>query len=197
VNIGVAYWIEGQESIHSITEWPGVSPHATRNQPVEAPTKIAYNPNDKSMPLWGYLVSNRRSPAAVQEYFKFYLDDYPLDETYIDHLSRKPTITMTELLIRDFLTEFLRHSKEIVEAALKHSPPRAVEYEYHFSVPTTWSKEPVEIFAEIITKAMRGLCQSEAINICLTDAEAAANYTAVEYQERLQVSCLEIDIISF
>ena len=87
------------------------------------------------------------------------------------------------------MTELLKYSKEKVEPDVpKHSHSKTVEYEYHFSVPTIWSKNPIETFAQIVTEAMEGLCQKEAINIHLTEAEAAASHTAVKCRENLKAS---------
>ncbi|OXV10046.1 hypothetical protein Egran_02191 [Elaphomyces granulatus] len=201
---GVAYWIEGQEStINAISDWPGdhASP-TTGKQPVEptegrlhrtntrttrteikVPTKIAYDPTDNNKRVWGYHCLN--TGFHVHKYFKLYLDEYTRDATYRAHMSKPPSIPQVKQWIRDFMTELLKHSKEKLEAdILKHSDSK---YEYHFSVPTTWSMVPKEIFAQTIKEAMEGLCQTEAIKICFSEAEAAAIYAAAGHPEEIEV----------
>jgi hypothetical protein len=208
----VAYWIEGQEStINAISDWPGdhASP-TTGKQPVEptegrltntrttrteikVPTKIAYDPTDNNKRVWGYQCLN--TGFHVHKYFKLYLDEYTRDVTYRAHMSEPPSIPEVKRWIRDFMTELLKHSKEKLETdVLKHSDSKTVKFEYHFSVPTTWSMVPKETFAQTIKEAMEGLHQTEAIKICLSEAEAAAIYTAVKYPGRLEVSYLEIEV---
>lgn len=163
---------------------------------IKVPTKIAYDPADNNKRVWGYHCSN--TSFHVHKYFKFYLDEYTLDKTYKAHMSEPPSMPQVKRWIRDFMTELLKHSKEKLETdILKHSDSKTVKYEYHFSVPTTWSMVPKETFAQTVKEAMGGLCQTEAINICLSEAEAAAIYTSVGYPGSIEVSCLEMDIIFF
>jgi hypothetical protein len=199
VLVGVAYWIEGQDNtIHVIHEWPGVHPTETiQSSHIEykVPTKIAYDPRDDK-PLWGFLCSNTDLP--VHKYFKLYLDEYTLDRTYKSHLAEPPTIAQVEQWIRGFMAELLKYSKEILEPdVLKYSHSKTVEYEYHFSVPTTWSLVPIERFTHTINETMEEVYQKKSIRIGLTEAEAAANYVAVSYRNKLKVSHLEIDMAFF
>ncbi|OXV11612.1 hypothetical protein Egran_00627 [Elaphomyces granulatus] len=154
----------------------------------KVPTEIAYDPTDNNKRVWGFHCSNKGFHGDVHKYFKLYLDEYTRDVTYRAHMSEPPSIPEVKRWIRDFMTELLKHSKEKLETdVLKHSDLKTVKYEYHFSVPTTWSMVPKETFAQTIKEAMEGLCQTEAIKICLSEAEAAAIYTAVKYPGRLEV----------
>lgn len=216
----MAYWIEGEKStVNAITDWPGVPARPiTGKQPVEpnggrlqrltksshtptvtetkVPTEIAYDPTDNSKRVWGFHCSN--TSFHVHKYFKFYLDEYTWDATYGAHdvMSKPPSMPQVKRWIRDFITDLLKYSKEKLETeVLKHSDSKAVKYEYHFSVPTAWSMVSRETFAQTIREAMEGLCQTQEINIGLSEAEATAIYTAVNYPGRIEVSCLEIGMI--
>jgi hypothetical protein len=158
-------------------------------------TRISYKTGQSGCTGWGFKVrrkSNKRT--IVEEYFKLYLDKNLLkskrdadsgvesdcdDESDDDDDASKPRYDEVQKWFVDFFSALY----EWVQHTLKQKYPSFQSsntiVEYIFSVPTTWDNAVVAEFQNLFTKAGFGSVKGHTAIAGLTEAEAAAVYTAV------------------
>jgi hypothetical protein len=115
----------------------------------------------------------------VKDLFKLYLDENILKETFEDN----EDVTVGEYEdVRNWYTDFLKALYQYIGKYLK------VEYKVHdwrnyrveflFSYPTTWNDAVVARFEEVVSDAGFGSEKNHSVTVHLTEAAAAAVYTA-------------------
>lgn len=161
----------------------------------KVPTRVSYRAGREGF-SWGFqcpLLGEVGHEMSVKEHFKLYLDPEYLERTFRDDPDLAPgTIKDVQNWFRDFFTELYRH----IECHFRDLFPGEWEMgkvEYIFSVPTTWKKRPViENFEEIVKKAGFGTHRNHSVTIGLSEAEAAAIYTAMYPSEHCVVNQPEV-----
>jgi hypothetical protein len=143
----------------------------------------------------------------VMDCFKLYLDPVFLRNTFGNNSEHAIWVDEdVQMWFTDFLTALRKHiikhiSEELEEPGLGDWKSNTVEY--IFSVPTSWNEpKVVETFKEIVAKAgfgeekdssmktMAGAREEKghSVKIGLTEAEAAAVYTARSSKHRRPIS---------
>lgn len=173
------------EKTRPIDAWPGLPPHSVETK---VPTKIAYSKNGRE-PRWGFLCDEDDDDEGfydVQEHFKIYLDQDSLDLALKFGVTKMETVEQATQLVTDYLHQVYLHIKRSLESAF--GPWMQKSIEFVFSLPTTWtSSDTINRFKKAIEVAgfRSGNPQKHTYQLDLTEAEAAAVYTASEPQVTL------------
>ncbi|KAI9760223.1 MAG: hypothetical protein M1840_002585 [Geoglossum simile] len=160
-----------------INKWPDTDEIANK-----VPTAVAYRAGNMANTSWGFGCPPPNKIArsmAVKDLFKLYLDPAVLERVFRDAREYAPgTIDDVRMWFRDFLRELYGYIWEYLDAQFRDDW-RTSAVEYIFSVPTTWNDPAVvEDFRKIVRAAGFGENKRHSVTIGLTEAEAAAAYTA-------------------
>ncbi|KAI9781155.1 MAG: hypothetical protein M1839_006263 [Geoglossum umbratile] len=193
---GVAFSTPDMKDPHVINKWPGTSDIANK-----VPTTVCYRAGIKGFKWWGFecpLPDNLDRGMEVMDCFKLYLDPNVLKNTFKEH--HEYAVGGPEdvqMWFTDFLTALYRHIVEFISKYLGLGDWNLTVVEYIFSVPTTW-KDPavVEAFRAIVGDAGFGEPKGHSVAIELTEAEAAAVYTARSSKHQRPVSASGRDLES-
>jgi hypothetical protein len=152
----------------------------------KVPTQLAYTTTRKKNTTWGFEVPTRPSRRTIiEKYFKLLLDrdllaPKPLlaDQTHESDDDAALDIEDVKQWFTDFLGAVYDWINRYLEKELRVSL-KSTKVEYIFSVPTTWNEVVVTDYQEIIRNAGYGKVAGHTARIGLTEAEAAAVYSAV------------------
>ncbi|KAH8647593.1 hypothetical protein BGZ60DRAFT_227558 [Tricladium varicosporioides] len=163
----------------SIKNWPN-SPGKVFSK---VPTRVTYRAGDLRVPSWGFSCPQRTEVGdgmRVVRLFKFLFDRQGLDKYNHGKLEAdQETMENVHKWITDFLTKLREYIDECLSA-----PPWNVVWgdtivEYIFSLPTSWdSLEYIAGYESLITRAGFGNGKNCSMKVGLTEANAAAVYTA-------------------
>lgn len=195
--IGVSYvnLSIGSEAVKWIQKWPGRS-QANENK---VPTIIVY-PNGQFRPSsWGYLSETTAEQYAedkdYKDWFKTFLDPVRLEQKQAEDPIYSPrTIEEVERWYEDYLKLLYKHIEHKLSSELAGQQWHNAKIEFIFSVPTTWPPAVVERYRSTVENAGFAQCRNHCLIIGLTEAEAAAVYTALEAPGIFKVSQLGIGI---
>ncbi|PVH94915.1 hypothetical protein DM02DRAFT_538481 [Periconia macrospinosa] len=179
---GVAYCnvATGSTEVRYIQRWPGRM-MANENK---VPSLLVY-PRGSSVPSsWGFVAETLQKQddheGEIREWFKIYLDEDRLDERR-KHAPEQSSVP-TSQQIENCYIHYFQYLYRCIESRLKSELASRwgdAKIEFIFSVPTTWQPNTtVERFRKIIARAGFGAYPSHIATIGLTEAEAAAVYTA-------------------
>lgn len=199
-SIGVSYvnLSIGSETVKWIQKWPGRS-QANENK---VPTILVY-PNGQFRPSsWGFLSETTAEQYAedkeFKDWFKTYLDPARLEQGQAkDPINSPRTIEEVERLYEDYLKLLYKHIEHKLSSELAGQQWHNARIEFIFSVPTTWLPAVVERYRLIIENAGFAQCRNHSLVIDLTEAEAAAVYTALEAPGIFKVSQSAIDVARY
>ncbi|KAL9614056.1 MAG: hypothetical protein Q9167_001410, partial [Letrouitia subvulpina] len=164
-----------------IQKWPGRS-QANENK---VPTILVY-PNDQFRPSsWGFLSETTAEQYAedkdFKDWFKTFLDPVRLEQKQAEDPIYSPrTIEEVERWYEDYLKLLYKHIEHKLSSELAGQPWHNARIEFIFSVPTTWPPAVVERYRSTVENAGFAQCRNHSLVIGLTEAEAAAVYTALE-----------------
>jgi hypothetical protein len=125
---------------------------------------------------------------AVWDRFKLFLDPQFLEKLSktcdVEDLDLIPTYDDVKMWSEDFLTGLYEHIVAYMTKYFRLKDWEAARVVYSFSMPTTWNNriDVVKTFEEIIRKAGFGKGE-HSVKIELTEAEAAAVYTARKWKD--------------
>ncbi|KAF2012201.1 hypothetical protein BU24DRAFT_353163 [Aaosphaeria arxii CBS 175.79] len=179
---GVAYCnvATGSSEVRYIQRWPGRM-MANENK---VPSLLLY-PKGSSVPSsWGFSAETVQKQVdregEICEWFKIYLDEERLEERRKSTSDAASVPTMRQ--VEEWYTQYFQFLYRCIETRLRSELASSWEdakIEFIFSVPTTWDPSTtVERFRGIIKRAGFGVWPSHTATIGLTEAEAAAVYTA-------------------
>lgn len=123
----------------------------------------------------------------VKDRFKLYLVEEFFQKTLGGLGDHAPgNFEDVQMWFVDFLTALYKEIKKCISEKLELDDWRAARVEYLFSVPTTWDNHPevLEMFKAIAAKAGFGESEEHSVQISLSEAEAAAVYTAASQRNR-------------
>ncbi|OCL02749.1 hypothetical protein AOQ84DRAFT_443187 [Glonium stellatum] len=189
---GVAFSTLNCPEPHVIKSWPCPPPTRVANK---VPTAIAYRAGRKWI-RWGFnspAPADTRRGMAVWDRFKLYLDPPFLEKLYAacdeENKDLVPTYDDVKMWFEDFLKELYDYIVIYITEFFKLEDWEQARVVYSFSVPTTWDHriEVVKTFEDIIKKAGFGKSERHSVKIELTEAEAAAVYTATSWQDHIAV----------
>ena len=134
---------------------------------------------------WGFKSEMRSeqlaSDKSYRDLFKLDLDDEHLKkqlESDPEHLPR--TVDEVKRLYTDYLRKLYEHIEDKLSAKLYKVSWEDARIDFLFSVPSTWKDRTVERFRSAIMGGGFGRERNHSVNIDLTEAEAAAVFTAKE-----------------
>ncbi|KAL9046507.1 MAG: hypothetical protein Q9214_000676, partial [Letrouitia sp. 1 TL-2023] len=171
----------GSETVKWIQKWPGRS-QANENK---VPTILVY-PNGQFRPSsWGFLSETTAEQYAedkdFKDWFKTFLDPVRLEQKQAEDPIYSPrTIEEVERWYEDYLKLLYKHIEHKLSSELAGQQWHNAKIEFIFSVPTTWPPAVVERYRSTIENAGFAQCRNHGLIIGLTEAEAAAVYTALE-----------------
>lgn len=176
VNLGVA-WSAGPDwpSPKTLQRWPGKLGHELRNK---VDTVVSYDVESRALASWGFLCSYQDDRYEQNELFKLYLD-----RNYNDPTGSGPTLDEARTWFRDYLSCLRKYILQHLEQSMTRVASKRIEY--LFSIPTTW-RDPGQLASieTLIRQAGYGQLNKERASIYLTEAEAAAVYTARQSMEK-------------
>ena len=126
---------------------------------------------------------------AVWDRFKLYLDPQFLEKLSgtcnAEDLDLMPTYDDVKMWFKDFFTKLYKYIVAYMTKYFQLKDWEAARVAYSFSVPTTWNSriDVVKTFEDIIRKAGFGKSKQHSVKIELTEAEAAAVYTARKWKD--------------
>ena len=184
---GVAYFPSGDDTtVGVISEWPGSTDRIVK----KVPTALYYSAGNRRPKKWGFECpppGSTEHGTMVRDCFKLYLVEEYFQKTLGSLGDHAPgNFEDVQMWFEDFLTALYQEIKKYISEKLKLDDWRAVKVEYLFSVPTTWDNHPeaLEMFKAIAAKAGFGESEEHSIQIPLSEAEAAAVYTAASQRDR-------------
>ena len=170
-----------------IQKWPD----STRVEN-KVPTAIQYRAGNKNILSWGFgcPLPRKEPETRVIDRFKLYLDNKFLDEA--PGRPRRPgTHNDVQMWFEDFLKGLYNHITDHLCRELKLDRLETVQFV--FSVPTAWGTAELETLESVVKRAGFGTETTHSVVIKLTEAEAAAVYTARSPKHQRPVSHLEDD----
>jgi hypothetical protein len=171
---GVAFSTQKMHSPKAILDWPG------KKVADKVPTAICYSAGHKGIKSWGYLCP---SPGEIErrmnvlKNFKLYLDKNFLERTDGSE-DRIGTHEDVQMWFVDFLTALYKHVAQHICAELRLDSWELQIVHYIFTVPTTWETAVAELLETVARRAGFGKEERHSVEIKLTEAEAAAVYSA-------------------
>ncbi|OCL00454.1 uncharacterized protein K441DRAFT_626083 [Cenococcum geophilum 1.58] len=201
IAIGVDFGMTYTGVAFSTLDWP--EPRVIKNWPSprrihvenKVPTAVTYRAGRKRID-WGFespAPAEIRPGMAVWDRFKLFLDPTilkKLSETCnVEDLDLIPTYDDIKMWFEDFLTKLYEYIVAYMTKYFHLKDWEAARVVYSFSVPTTWNNriDVVKTFEDIIRKAGFGKSEQHSVKIELTEAEAAAVYTARKWKDHRAV----------
>lgn len=103
------------------------------------------------------------------------------EQQRLDPAGTPSSIADVEKWLEDYLRKIYEHIQFRLAPQLGQLPWENAKVEFIFSVPTTWAPNPtVERFRKIIERSGYSRYATHSVSIGLTEAEAAAVWTAKE-----------------
>lgn len=165
--------------------WPG-----NRENTYKVPTELEYK--GEAVYKWGFLCDDEIEPDTLHcEWFKKLLDPKELSREQRLH---PDTAAKSMEIVKKWYTDYLRliykHTRSYIIPRLEGDGWNDTKIEFLFSLPTTWTSHTlIEAFRVIIRAAGFGSESTKhSFDISLTEAEAAAVYTAKNQTESYKVN---------
>ncbi|OCK89975.1 uncharacterized protein K441DRAFT_581770 [Cenococcum geophilum 1.58] len=185
---GVAFYPSGDDTttVAVISEWPGSTDRIVK----KVPTALYYSAGNRRPKKWGFECpppGSTEHGMMVKDRFKLYLVEEFFQKTLGGLGDHAPgNFEDVQMWFVDFLTALYKEIKKCISEKLELDDWRAARVEYLFSVPTTWDNHPevLEMFKAIAAKAGFGESEEHSVQISLSEAEAAAVYTAASQRNR-------------
>src|SRR5271154_484119 len=159
----------------TIQRWPDATGTGLSDK---VSTTISYDVETDQVATWGFTVDPDNPKFRIEENFKLYLDP-----GYRDEFHSAPSLEEARRWFTDFLSCVYKSITQHFSETIPRWRTRRVEFV--FSVPTTW-KDPAMIAEteQLIRKAGFGKEHGHAVEISLTEAEAAAVYASKQQYEK-------------
>jgi hypothetical protein len=159
----------------TIQHWPDATGTGLSDK---VSTAISYDVETDQVVTWGFTVDPDNPNFRIEENFKLYLDP-----AYRDEFHSAPSLEEARRWFTDFLSCVYKSITQHFAETIPRWRMRKVEFV--FSVPTTW-KDPAMIAEteQLIRKAGFGKEHGHAVEISLTEAEAAAVYASKQQYEK-------------
>jgi hypothetical protein len=153
-------------------------------------TRVAYRGGQRGY-LWGFECpppGNFGREPVVKEHFKLLLDPEVWEGAFGAEPGLAPgDIADVQNWFRDFLAALYKHIVSYFKEFFTPEKWEKGRVQYVFSIPTTWQhKTVIDNFEEIVKKAGFGSSKGQTATISLSEAEAAAIYTA-RYPEEHEI----------
>lgn len=175
---GVAFSTTDWLNPKIVQTWPGIN--QIKNK---VPTTVQYRAGNRDFKAWGFECPDPwqvQSQMGVKDLFKLFLDENCLKETFENN---QDIAVGTYEDVRNWYTDFLNAIYKYISAFIQENLGLP-DWKYHtvdflFSYPTTWGDEVVAEFRKVVEAAGFGSeGQDHNVEVKLTEAEAAAIYTA-------------------
>lgn len=191
---GVAFSTLDMKQPQFINRWPGTDEVANK-----VPTAVTYRAGNMANTSWGFGCPPPDRIArsmAVKDLFKLYLDPAVLEGVFRSGREYAPgTIDDVRMWFKHFLRELYEYIWEYLGNWFEDDWQTST-VEYIFSVPTTWNDPAVvEDFKGIVRAAGFGENKRHSVIIGLTEAEAAAVYTAKNVASQRAASGPGVDLM--
>lgn len=190
---GVAFCATDWSTPRIINRWPGIN--EIRNK---VPTAVGYRAGTKVFTSWGFGCpppGKLDRGEAVKDCFKLFLDPEFLEKTFKDSagcpVGRYGDVRSDDVRdwYKDFLTGLYKHIGEYISSSFELADWGKHTVDFLFSVPTTWEESVTNEFKKIVKDAGFGKDgEGHSVNIRLTEAEAAAVYTAASPHNHIPLS---------
>lgn len=190
---GVAFCATDWSTPRIINRWPGIN--EIRNK---VPTAVGYRAGTKVFTSWGFGCpppGKLERGEAVKDCFKLFLDPEFLEKTFKDSagcpVGRYGDVRSDDVRdwYKDFLTGLYKHIGEYISSSFELADWGKHTVDFLFSVPTTWEGSVTNEFKKIVKEAGFGKdSEGHSVNIRLTEAEAAAVYTAASPHNHIPLS---------
>ncbi|KAJ5726652.1 uncharacterized protein N7483_008009 [Penicillium malachiteum] len=156
----------------TIQRWPGKGPGELANK---VPTCIEYEKGSNSVRNWGFACNYDDESTEIREYFKLHLA-----ADYRGHYPGEPSRQEAQKWFSDYIHCIYQHVIFEFQKSVPQFESRQVEF--IFSVPTTWKDvRMVEETRTLLKRAISAKQKNHHVSIGLTEAEAAAAYSAREH----------------
>ncbi|PGH01730.1 hypothetical protein GX51_05046 [Blastomyces parvus] len=186
---GVAFSTIDMEAPFDVDSWPGQK-HVAK----KVPTKLWYRAGCKIPIAWGFEEPDQLHPGMdVVDCFKLYLDpgfqpggSENSDEVFWTHEDVQTWFIDFLTALRQHIIQHIRHKDQLAD--LMVGDWRLHPVEYIFSFPTTWQNpRVVDAFRRIVRSSGFGDCEAHTVEIKLTEAAAAAVYSAKNFKNQRAV----------
>ncbi|KKZ68450.1 hypothetical protein EMCG_05909 [[Emmonsia] crescens] len=186
---GVTFSTIDMEAPLDVDRWPGHKEVAKK-----VPTKLWYRAGCKKPLSWGFDEPDELHPGMdVVDCFKLYLDpDFQLGSS-----KNNAEVFWTSEDVRtwfiDFLTALRQHIIQHIRDREQLAHQVVGDWKLHpvvyiFSFPTTWqNSKVVAAFSEIVMDSGFGGCEAHSVEIKLSEAAAAAVYSAKNFKNQRAV----------
>ncbi|KAH0563412.1 hypothetical protein GP486_002017 [Trichoglossum hirsutum] len=192
---GVAFCEAKKTQPNVIYKWPqDPKREAGRGVTYKVPTRLAYLGGRRSCVSWGFKCPDSDAGGtrelAIKEHFKLLLDPEVWNGAFADEPDLAPgEIGDVQDWLRDFLAALYEHIVSYFTEEFTREKWEKGRVQYIFSIPTTWQRKTViEKFEEIVRDAGFGKVKGQTLTIGLSEAEAAAIYTAMYPKEHRVLS---------
>jgi hypothetical protein len=160
-------------------------------------TRVAYRGGQRNY-LWGFECppsSNLRRDLVVKEHFKLLLEPEVWNGVFGAEPEEAPgDIIDVQRWFQDFLTALYKHIVSYFKTFFTPEKWAKGRVQYVFSIPTTWQQKTViDKFEDIVKEAGFGSIKGQTVTIGLSEAEAAAIYTATYPKDHEIVSELDVN----
>ncbi len=177
ISKGVAYSTPKMDDPLVILEWPGKKKVMNK-----VPTAVCYRAGNRDIKSWGFECPSpgeMDDEMRVLDRFKLYLDKDFLEDTLTDEpQNRVDSHGDVQMWFEDFLTALYKHIATHICAKWGVNSWESQTVYYIFSVPTTWETAVAETLEAVVRRAGFGKEKDHFVEIKLTEAEAAAVYSA-------------------
>jgi hypothetical protein len=172
-----------------ISQWPGTTRLEKKVQ-----TAVEYRAAERNILSWGFQCpspGDSKPEKRVVDRFKLFLD--------YDFLKDAPDEVGTHEDVQIWFEDFLRalHKHVVIEVCnklkLDKNSWESQTVHYLFSVPTTWNAEVAEMLEKVVRRAGFRAEAPHSVEIRLSEAEAAAVYTACSSRHQRPVNYSEHD----
>ncbi|KLJ08222.1 hypothetical protein EMPG_16344 [Blastomyces silverae] len=186
---GVAFSTVDMKAPLNVDSWPGKEEVAKK-----VPTKLWYRAGCKTPISWGFDEPKELHPGMdVVDCFKLYLDpgfdpggSKNSAEVFWTHEDVQTWFIDFLTALRKHIIQYIRHTKQLTNRVVGEWRFHPVEY--IFSFPTTWqSPKVVDAFRRIVRSSGYGDCEAHSVEIKLTEAAAAAVYSAKNFKDQWAV----------
>ncbi|EEQ90452.2 uncharacterized protein BDCG_05572 [Blastomyces dermatitidis ER-3] len=186
---GVAFSSIDMEAPLDVDRWPGQKEVAKK-----VPTKLWYRAGCKTPISWGFDEPDELHPGMdVVDCFKLYLDpgfqpggSENSAEVFWTHEDVQTWFIDFLTALRQHIIQYIRHTDQLADQVVGEWKFHPVEY--IFSFPTTWQNpKVVDAFRRIVRSSGFGDCEAHSVEIKLTEAAAAAVYSAKNFKNQRAV----------
>ncbi|EEH45662.2 uncharacterized protein PADG_01812 [Paracoccidioides brasiliensis Pb18] len=186
---GVAFSTRDMDTPLDVDRWPGNKEVAKK-----VPTKLWYRAGCKKPVSWGFDEPEELHRGMdVIDCFKLYLDP----DFHTDGLENSSEVFWTNEDVQMWFVDFLTALRQYIIRYIRNAEVFANDVmgdwklhpvEYLFSFPTTWqNSKVVETFSRTVTRAGFGGCAAHSVEIKLSEAAAAAVYSAKYFKSQRSI----------